>query len=222
MPALASHHLLTAEEYLQAELDSPIRHEFVNGQVYAMTGASLRHNAIIGNLFAAIRMHLKGSPCRVFVEGVKVQIARDNAFYYPDLMVACSEKVRSLPADEYVVSDPLLLIEVHSPSTKAVDRRDKFAGSEFAFTRRAPGRIDRREKLLAYRKLPSLMEYLLVSQSGGNLTLHRRISALHWDEITYSPGEQLELTSIGLRLPYAAVYEDLPEFSVVGELNPAE
>lgn len=191
MPALASHHRLTVEEYLEAELVSPIRHEFVDGQVFAMTGASLRHNAIVLNLAVLLRAHLKGSPCRVFVEGVKVRVA--NAFYYPDVMVACSEKVRRLPADEYVVTDPLLLVEVLSPSTKAVDRR---------------------EKLLAYRKLPSLSEYLLVSQNGGSVTLHRRVSDLHWDEITYSPGEHVHLASVELTIPFADIYEDLPDLAI--------
>lgn len=188
MPALASHRLLSAEEYLQGELISPIRQEYVDGQVFAMTGASLRHNAIILNLAVALHAHLKGSPCRMFVEAVKLHVARANAFYYPDLMVACSETVQKLPSDVYVVPDPVLVVEVLSPGTEETDRR---------------------EKLAAYRKLASLREYLLIPQNAGTITLHRRVSDLRWDEITYSPGEDVRLDSLQLSLPFALFYEGL-------------
>lgn len=189
MPALLKHAPISAEDYLAGEIDSPVRHEFVNGEVFAMTGATLRHNALVGNLHVALRAHLRGSPCRVFFEAVKLHVARDNAYYYPDLMVACSDKVQALAADEYVVGDPVLVVEVLSPGTE---------------------HIDRREKLIAYRKLPSLSEYLLVTQDGRDITLHRRRSATAWDELVFQPGEDIELTSIELTLPFATLFEDIP------------
>lgn len=189
MPALRHHLPVSVDDYLAAEIASPIRHEFVDGEVFAMTGATLRHNSIVGNLLAALRAHLRGSPCRVFFEAVKLHVARDNAFYYPDLMVSCSERVQALGADDYVVSDPVLVIEVLSPATE---------------------HIDRREKLLSYRKLPSLREYLLVPQDGAGITLYRRSSALNWDEIVFTRGEAIELVSVGLELPFEVLFEDIP------------
>ena len=122
MPALRHHEPIGVEDYLAGELSSPVRHEFVNGDVFAMTGASLRHNALVGNLHAALRTHLRGTPCRVFFEAVKLNVARDNAYYYPDLMVACSDQAQALTTEAYVVSDPVLVVEVLSPATEHIDR----------------------------------------------------------------------------------------------------
>lgn len=189
MPALRHHEPIGAEDYLAGELTSTVRHEFVNGDVFAMTGASLRHNALVGNLHVALRAHLRGTPCRVFFEAVKLHVARDNAYYYPDLMVTCSDQAQMLTTDEYVVSDPVLVVEVLSPATE---------------------HIDRREKLLSYRKLPSLREYLLVAQDGRDITLYRRTGAVAWDEFVFRAGEDIALCSIDFTLPFATLFEDIP------------
>lgn len=180
---------ISPEEYLVAELASPVRHEYRDGDVFAMTGATLRHNTIAGNVFSLLRAQLKGSPCRVFMEGVKLRIVRDNAFYYPDVMVACSPAVQKLGLDDYVVDDPLLVVEVLSASTEIIDRR---------------------EKLLSYRKLPTLREYLIVAQEQPELLLYRRVSELTWEEISYEPENPVLLESIDLTLDYSEVYEGVP------------
>ncbi|MDO9244394.1 MAG: Uma2 family endonuclease, partial [Rhodocyclaceae bacterium] len=112
---------VTPEDYLKLEAQSPLRHEYVAGGVYAMTGASIRHNVIALNLAAALRAHLKTSPCRVFMEGVKLHVARDNAYYYPDVMVSCDPRLEHLGADETAVDQPVVLIEVLSASTAGID-----------------------------------------------------------------------------------------------------
>ncbi|MBU0500916.1 MAG: Uma2 family endonuclease [Gammaproteobacteria bacterium] len=180
---------ITSGQYLAAELTSPVRHEYRDGEVFAMTGASLRHNTIAGNVFSLLRAHLKGSPCRVFMEGVKLRIARDNAFYYPDVMVAYSSAVQRLGTEDYVVDEPLLVVEVLSANTEAIDRR---------------------EKRLSYRKLPTLREYLLVAQERAELLLYRRTSELTWDEINYDPDNPVLLEGLNLTLDYPGVYEGVP------------
>ncbi|MBW7860078.1 MAG: Uma2 family endonuclease [Rhodocyclaceae bacterium] len=189
MPARESHCPVSPEDYLAGETTSDVRHEFVDGEVFAMTGASLRHNSVVLNLASLLKARLRGSPCRVFVEAVKLHVARDNAYYYPDVMVACSDKVQGLASDEYVVTDPVLVIEVLSPGTESIDRR---------------------EKLLSYRKLPSLVEYLMVSQSGHGSTLYRRTSEVSWETFEFDFGEDMELSSVEMSIPFTGLFEDVP------------
>ena len=114
---------LTVEEYLSGELHSGVRHEYIGGTAYAMAGASEEHNAIAGNLFAALHAHLRGKPCRVFFVDMKarVLIARTDIFYYPDLMVSCDAQDR----DEFFSKRPCLIVEITSPGTEAIDHREK-------------------------------------------------------------------------------------------------
>src|SRR5690554_765826 len=83
------HRILSEEDYLRMELDSPVRHEYVAGEVFAMTGTTLRHNVIAGNLFVALRAHLRATPCRVFMADIRVRVEKANAHYYPDILVSC-------------------------------------------------------------------------------------------------------------------------------------
>ena len=109
--------LVSVEEYLAGEERAQVRHEYVSGRLFAMSGASRAHNTIAVNLVAAIRERLRGGPCRVFVSDVKVRIKAIDAFYYPDVVVTCE------PDDQeaYWVEKPLLLIEVLPPTAEAVD-----------------------------------------------------------------------------------------------------
>ena len=106
---------MTPEEYLQFEAASPIRHEYVAGEVYAMTGAVPQHNLISIALVSEFRNHLRGGPCRAFMAEVKAHIksSRDEAYYYPDVMVACGGDALEKP----YLQDPKLIVEVLSPST---------------------------------------------------------------------------------------------------------
>ena len=177
--------LLDESEYLTLEARSPVRHEYVAGEIFAMTGASIRHNIIAGNLYTALRTHLGGTPCRALMEGVKLYLKKERSYFYPDVMVTCESRLLELDAQMQIVDSPTLIIEVLSPSTEGIDRR---------------------EKLRAYRTLPSLKEYALVSQDECKLELYRRRGDIAWDIITFEPGDAVEFASVELQLPIADVY----------------
>jgi Uma2 family endonuclease len=179
-------HFLSVEDYLAGEEQSDLRHEYIDGQVYAMTGASVRHNRIAINLVRHFGSQLQGSSCEVFMSDVKLRlaIAGKDIFYYPDLMVCCD------PADRaaYYRSKPCLIVEILSDST---------------------ARIDRQEKLFAYIQIESLQAYLIVSHETLHATLHRRQDDW-WGEVFTDPQSMLTLPCAGgLELPLAAAYEGI-------------
>ena len=171
---------LDEAQYLALEARSPIRHEYIAGEVFAMTGASIRHNIIALNIATALRTHLRGTPCRALMEGVKLYLKKERSYFYPDVMVTCEPRLLELDAETQLVDSPVLVVEVLSPFTEGIDRR---------------------EKLRAYRTLPSLKEYALVSQDECKVELHRRRGDIGWDIITFEPGDTVELA-----LPIAEVY----------------
>jgi Uma2 family endonuclease len=175
------------DDYLEMELQNEQRHEYINGEILAMTGGSVAHNLIALNLASALRQSLRGTPCRVYVIDVKLRIEAANCFFYPDVMVSCTEPGRL--QDCYFVADAKLVIEVLSPGTLQRDR-------EF--------------KRLAYRQLPRLQEYLLVAQNARSVTVYRRLSD-GWEQKVYGPAEAVELKSLGLSMPISQIYEDIPE-----------
>ena len=138
----APRNVFTLAEYLVIEPEGNVRHEFIDGELVAMTGTSRAHNAIVTNLTISIGSHLRGTACRVASNDMKVVISEANRSYYPDLMVNCSD-----PADEpddYTETQPRLVIEVLSPSTEDYDRGDK---------------------RLHYQQISSLQDYVLIAQS---------------------------------------------------------
>jgi Uma2 family endonuclease len=170
---------MSPEAYLEYERESDCRHELVSGYLYAMTGASDRHEEIVTNLLAAIHGHLGQGGCRVYGANLKIRVGDD--FFYPDLFVRCATE----RGDPFFKTDPLLVIEVLSPNTQRYDRGDK---------------------RLAYQSLPSLVEYVLVSQDSPRIEVFRRGSG-GWERSECdAPDATLELTSIGLRLPLADIY----------------
>ncbi|MDY6806482.1 MAG: Uma2 family endonuclease, partial [Cyanobacteriota bacterium] len=132
---------LSPDAYLEGEKSSPIKHEYIQGEVCAMAGACDAHVTIAGNLFALLRSHVRGSGCRVYMSDMKARIETMDIFYYPDVMVTCDESDRQF---DYFKRYPCLIVEVLSDSTESRDRGDKFAD---------------------YRELSSLQEYVLISQS---------------------------------------------------------
>jgi Uma2 family endonuclease len=175
--------LLSVEEYLKSEADGQARHEFVGGRIYAMAGSSERHNVISANLLAAFHTHLRGGPCKAYMADFKVrlEINREDIFYYPDVMVAC---VRD-GVEQYYLRYPKLIVEVLSPSTETIDRR---------------------EKLLNYPTIPTVTEYAIVAQDTREVTLHRRDE--HWRPVVWTaPHASVEFSSIQLSLPLAQIYE---------------
>lgn len=182
---IADQPYLTPTAYLEWEARQPVRHEYIAGEIFAMVGTTQRHNAIELNLCMALREHLRGRPCQVFVESIKLRAAKANAYYYPDLMVACGEHRRAA-GTEQVVDDPTLVVEILSPSSEATDRR---------------------EKLAAYRAVPTLDEYLIIDQERQRAELYRRKGDIGWTHLIFETGDTLELASVGLALPLAALYE---------------
>lgn len=172
---------LSVEDYLEGEKVSPIRHEFVDGEVYAMAGGSDNHNRIVGEIVTTLSMHLRGSKCEPFFGDIKVRVT-SKVYYYPDVLVSCEEN----PDDPYFRNNPILIIEVTSPSTK---------------------KIDRREKLLFYQQMPSVQEYVVVDQHKMNVEVHRRQPNGGW--ITYYFNEKsdiVELASVDLTIPLPDLY----------------
>jgi Uma2 family endonuclease len=185
--SVAAHKLpITAAEYLEGELRAGTRHEFVDGRVYAMAGASRKHNEICLDLAANLKNHLRGGPCRTYIEAVKVQIADDlgEAFYYPDVFVACE------PGDDdsHVVHNPRVVIEVLSESTS---------------------RIDRSDKLINYKRIPTVEEIVLIEQDWPEILVFRR--AERWKRNLYTQFATLvRLDSIGYAAPLASFYQSNP------------
>lgn len=154
---------LTPDEYLQLEAESPVKHEYIGGEVYAMAGATDAHVTIAGNLFALLRSHVRGTGCRAYIADMKVRIESHNRFYYPDVMVTCD------PRDTETTSYkrfPKLVVEVLSDSTEAFDRGDKF---------------------MDYQALDSLEEYVLINTRHPRVECFRRNKAGLWVLQYYTP-----------------------------------
>jgi len=177
---------MSVEEYLESEKDSPVRHEYIDGQIYAMVGASDRHNRIAGNLYNRLDDHLGDGPCEPFISDMKVWVS-ETVYYYPDVVVACDGP----DADAYYRKQPCLIIEVSSPGTVP-------PGTE---------RIDRAEKLIAYKQVKSLKEYVIVSQDRLHIEVFRRQRNGRWQwEVLTESDDELRLESVGLTLSLTQVY----------------
>lgn len=174
---------MTFEEYLQFEEQSRIRHEYIAGEIFAMSGVTKRHNRIAGRIYRTFASHLGGGPCDAYISDVKVrlQVNRDTHVYYPDVMVVCGRD----PNEDLYVANPKLIVEVLSTSTAGVDRQ---------------------EKRIAYREIAALEEYVIVAQDAIEVTAFRR--GENWAPVVLDTLESaVELRSIALTLPLAQIYE---------------
>ncbi|HPY40573.1 MAG TPA: Uma2 family endonuclease [Thiolinea sp.] len=167
-------------DYLEAERDGSTRHEYLDGEIYAMSGASELHNAVNAELFAAIYAQLPDE-CRAFMSDMKLKVEHDNKLfaYYPDIMVACGAN----EGDPYIRTNPLLLVEVLSPSTR---------------------RTDLTEKLMNYSYIPSLLEYVVVHQDNPHVQIYRRRNA--WQVEHFFAGDEFSLESIALTMCVERIY----------------
>jgi Uma2 family endonuclease len=174
---------ISIEDYLQGELVSDIKYEYVNGEVYAMAGAKRAHNIISMNLSGLLHQHLRGTPCQAYGSDMKVGIltATDDYFYYPDLQVSCEKNANPLYNQQ-----PKLIIEILSDSTERIDRAEKFRD---------------------YRKLASLEEYVLVAQDTPRVEIYRR--AENWELVLFTQADTFYLNSIDLSLKVPEVYENV-------------
>ena len=171
---------ISPEAYLALERTAAVRHEYVDGEVFAMVGGSLRHNAITLNIVMALRPRARERGCDAFANDVKIRVEAANAYYYPDVVVTCE----ATGADSHVVHAPTLIVEVLSPTTESIDRREKRAN---------------------YQTIPSLCEYLLVSQDERRVDLYRR-EAAGWVHEVLSGGAVM-LPSLDTAIDLDAMYE---------------
>lgn len=185
MTVSQSHPYISPQEYLEGEQISSIKHEYIQGQVYAMAGASDAHVLISINLVTLLRNHVRGTGCRTYMADMKATIEQANIYYYPDVMVTCDERDRS---SEYFKRYPCLIIEVLSPKTEAFDRGNKFAD---------------------YRQLKTLQEYVLISQEQVRVECFRRNSEGLWVLYPYGEGDEIHLASVDFSCPISALYEDV-------------
>ena len=182
-PALKPH--FSPEEYLAWEAEQLEKHEYVDGEVFAMAGAAENHITVCLNVAMALRQHLKGSPCRTFMADMKVQAHADSGFYYPDVVVTCSARDSK---DPLVKREPSLLVEVLSSSTAAYDRGAKFS---------------------SYRQLASLQEYVLIDTDTRATDVYRKGADGLWVLHPFAGDEAVELVSMALTIPAAVLFDAL-------------
>ena len=177
---------LTPEAYLQMEEHSPIKHEYIDGYIYAMVGANDAHVTIALNLASILRSHVRGSGCRVYMADMKARIESLNRYFYPDILVTCDPRDQETPLEKRF---PRLIVEVLSDSTEAFDRGDKFAD---------------------YQTLDSLQEYVLITTKRQRVECFRRNEAGLWVLQSYTnQQEPFRLESINFAGAIADLYEDV-------------
>jgi len=171
-------------EYLAAEAVSDVRHEFLGGEVWAMAGGTPEHAALAASMIGELRAALRGKPCRTYSADLRIRVPETGLSTYPDVAVVCGELVTAAD-DEHAAVNPVVLVEVLSETTEGYDRGAKAAH---------------------YRRIPSLREYVLVSQAEPRIEVHRRTDSGRWEILDARPGESIELTSLGISLDVTAVY----------------
>ncbi|MEG4211882.1 Uma2 family endonuclease [Microcoleus sp. S13_B4] len=178
----------TAEEYLELEINSQDRHEFINGEIVLMAGGAPHHNEITSILNAILRVSLKGKPYSIFASDQRLWVPQLNNYTYPDVMVVARPiELQSGRTD--TITNPLLIAEVLSKGTRAYDRDEKFA---------------------AYRSIPSFQEYLLIDQYRLQVEQYSKTDANKWIFSEYScMGDRLILTSVAVEISLADLYENI-------------
>jgi Uma2 family endonuclease len=171
---------LSVEDYLAGEEVSDIKHEYVDGQVYAMAGAKVNHNRIARNMSALLWNHLRHQPCEPLSGDMLVKTF-GKRFRYPDVVVVCDDDTSD---DERVRENPILIIEVLSKSTRKKDKG---------------------EKRLEYLAIPSLLEYVLIEQDFAEIEVQRRSAS--WQSTYYFLGDEVVLESVNATLSVEAIYE---------------
>jgi Uma2 family endonuclease len=180
-----SPHLISVEEYLATEPDSPVKREYVAGRVYAFAGGSTRHNRLSMRIGRFLDIAANDSGCAVAGSDQLLRAARD-LYYYPDVTVVCDDD----GFEGRITTKPCLLVEVLSSSTEANDRR---------------------EKLVVYRNLPSLQAYLIVAQDQRKIELHYGDANSEWQQQEFGAGEAFSVPCPGAELSVDAIYRGIVE-----------
>ena len=184
---------MTPQQYLDWEAQQPLKYEYIDGQVFAMTGGTIPHNDIALNLASALKAHLRGQGCKVQMADAKVGVSQNGPFHYPDVMVTCD------PRDQrarQVIYHPCLLVEVLSPGTEAVDRGRKFRH---------------------YRRIDTLKEYVLMDADRYSVECYRLNEKGNWELTVYSLEEptadpsdlEVHFTSVDFHCPISLLYENV-------------
>jgi len=179
--------IFSADDYLAWEDLQPERHEYLNGEVFAMAGAEDRHVTVSGNCYMALRLHLGGTGCRTYMSDMRLHVASANAYFYPDVMVTCSAMDLASPR---VKTAPKLVIEVLSPSTALYDRGQKFAH---------------------YRNLSSLDEYVLIDLDTRCTDGYQKNTDGLWVLHPFAAGESVTLASVALTISVVQLFADVLE-----------
>ena len=187
--ALPAKKRLSYTDYLRLEQETGIRHEFLDGEVVAMAGGTLRHARLKTNLTIAVGVALGDGPCQAYDSDAKIRIAESGLSTYPDLSVICGELARD-GMDKHAANNPTALFEVLSDGTEAWDRGGK---------------------RLHYRKLASLQEYVLIDHREPRIEVYTRAGPDVWEHRVFETGQQARLSSIGIELPVDRLYRNLPE-----------
>jgi Uma2 family endonuclease len=198
---------ITEDEYLQGELIAEIKHEFIDGEVYAMAGASEAHNLLSINILSELRNKLKDTPCRTFIADMKVKVAND--FFYPDVMVVCEPDIAKdgvyAPSQsgtgaanefDYYKQSPVIIVEVLSKTTR---------------------RFDKTAKRLKYQNIPTLEEYVLIEQTIGEIEVFRKKD--HWQSFYYYLGDTITFDSLGVSVLVEDIYYQVNNEDVLAFLQ---
>lgn len=177
---------ITEQEYLEGEKISEIRHEYIDGKVYAMAGSNRRHNNIALNLSFALKQSSRGTSCEVFSSDLKVRINQRKSYYYPDVLVSCDEDDNQ---NAYYIDKPCLIVEVLSKSTEQKDYR---------------------EKLLAYQTIASLQHYMIVAQDRCYIDLfYRKQQGDWWIQAFESMDDVIKLSCPDCEISLAEIYDGI-------------
>jgi Uma2 family endonuclease len=177
---------ISEEDYLEGEKITELKHEYVDGHIYAMAGAHSNHNSLALNISSEFKNHLKGKPCRAYMSDMKVRLNNGSKYYYPDVLVNYP------PVNGYFTETPRLIVEVLSNSTR---------------------RIDETEKRMAYMQIETLEEYVLIAQDFVQIEVIRKSD--NWKAVKYFLGDEVTFTSIGLTLSVEAIYDGVENEDMV-------
>ena len=181
MPVAKKYAVISEDDYLEGELLSDIRHEYINGEVYAMVGAHKYHNQIVMTISNIFYNHLLGKPCQAYASDRKVKI--DKKYFYPDVMVDCSNE-----ETDYFVEKPSIIVEVLSKSTRQRDKTDK---------------------RLAYFQIPTLKEYVMIEQDFVEIEFWSRDENNYWQQSVYYLGDDIHFQSIDLTVSVEDIYRQV-------------
>ena len=190
MSSVIRNSFISVEEYLEEEMNREVKHELIDGQIYAMAGASANHDRISSNISRKFGNHLEDSPCEPFGSDMKVKVG--SKFFYPDVMVDCQFD----ESQPFFTESPVIIIEVLSKSTR---------------------RIDETTKRFSYMNIPSLEEYVLIEQDIVDIEVIRRGEG--WLSQHYYLGDEVRFTSINLTLTVAEIYHRVQNEEMLEFLN---